>query len=165
MPPETPGLILPHFDHICDFVNESFHIEGIRLSRYDLERHADHHIAWLKYEFINTEALRHITFTIQHGARLRDKSGLNVSVGSHLPPVGGPHIAGHLSLLLSAIADDTISPYGNHRAYEQLHPFTDGNGCSGRFLWLWQMCRHHGYTASLPFLQCWYYQSLSESPT
>lgn len=54
------------------------------------------------------------------------------------------------------------TPYDVHQQYETLHPFTDGNGRSGRALWLWQMIRD-GQRAQLGFLHTWYYQSLREA--
>ena len=39
------------------------------------------------------------------------------------------------------------------------HPFTDGNGRSGRALWLWQMNNH----APFGFLHTFYYQTLENS--
>ena len=36
----------------------------------------------------------------------------------------------------------------------------DGNGRSGRALWLWQMVNQHNYDMRLGFLHLWYYQSL-----
>lgn len=60
-----------------------------------------------------------------------------------------------------------IDPYVVHHAYESLHAYTDGNGRSGRALWLWGMRRlYRGQTLKfdrvlrIGFLHCWYYQSL-----
>lgn len=47
-------------------------------------------------------------------------------------------------------------PWEVHIAYEMLHPFTDGNGRSGRMLWAWQMRNF-----PLDFLHTFYYQTLN----
>ena len=50
-------------------------------------------------------------------------------------------------------------PWVFHVQYERLHPFTDGNGRSGRALWAWQMMRRREGLA-LGFLHRFYYQTL-----
>ena len=58
--------------------------------------------------------------------------------------------------------DGQASPYDVHCEYEDLHPFMDGNGRTGRALLAWMMIRRKGWesTFALPFLHRWYYQSL-----
>ena len=94
------------------------------------------------------------------GAMLRNRPGMNVRVGPHLPPPGGDSVLRGLARLLERVNAGTIDPYEAHVRYETLHPFMDGNGRSGRILWLWQMVRIHGALPPLGFLHTWYYQSL-----
>lgn len=98
----------------------------------------------------------------QPDARLRDKPNLNVQVGNHVAPQGGPEIVAELGRLLSQVARGDIDVWAAHIAYETLHPFTDGNGRSGRAVWLWQMEREAGGT-DIGFLHSWYYQTLSRA--
>jgi hypothetical protein len=95
---------------------------------------------------------------IEPGAQLRERRGLDVRVGSHVPISGGPEVRRRLEALMGVLATD---PFDWHQDYETLHPFTDGNGRSGRAMWAWQM-RGRGYRFGLGFLHMWYYQSLSK---
>jgi hypothetical protein len=93
-----------------------------------------------------------------------DEPGMNVRVGAHIPPAGGPHIAIMLKSILAEVNTGTMSPYRAHLAYETLHPFMDGNGRSGRAVWLWQMQRDTPYSSlALGFLHRFYYQTLGEA--
>ena len=54
----------------------------------------------------------------------------------------------------------SIDPWWTHCLYEELHPFLDGNGRSGRVLWLWQ--QRGRPTPPLLFLHRFYYESLDD---
>ena len=86
-----------------------------------------------------------------------------VRVGNHIAPPSGPKIVEDLEKLLNDIAAKAITPWAAHVRYETLHPYTDGNGRSGRAIWLWQMTlldRQRGALA-LGFLHNFYYQTLA----
>jgi hypothetical protein len=51
-------------------------------------------------------------------------------------------------------------PLEAHVRYETLHPFTDGNGRTGRALWYWMMVGSS--RADLGFLHAFYYQTLKK---
>ena len=90
---------------------------------------------------------------------------MNARVGSRVCQIGGDYIRKELTIILSrAINGSGIfrQPFCIHKAFEELHPFTDGNGRTGRAIWLWQMVNQHDYDLSLGFLHKFYYQSLSE---
>ena len=139
--------------NLLDFVRESNRIEGILREPTEDEMMA--HGAILHLDCITTKDLEGFVGVIAPGHRLRDKVGLNVRVGDHIAPAGGPQIREELDHLLRSVnlVDD---PWSTHVAYETLHPFTDGNGRSGRALWLWQM-----QAAPIGFLHQFYYQTLS----
>jgi hypothetical protein len=90
-------------------------------------------------------------------AVLRRREGLDVGMGSHAPPPGGPLIDVLLTWLLERINRRELSPYHAHIEYEMLHPFTNGNGWSGRAIWLWQ----RGGDAPLGFLHQFYHETLA----
>ncbi len=137
-----------------EFITESNRIEGILREPLPVEIKA--HKDLLALGEISIGDLGCFVGKIQPGAILRCEPGRDVRVGNYYPPPGGPEIPQRLRTLLEE-ANDGVSPYHIHLAYENLHPFTDGNGRSGRALWLWQ---HQGFIM-LGFLHQFYYDTLS----
>jgi|TARA_Y100000034_G_scaffold128090_1_gene182114 hypothetical protein len=148
-------------DALRRFVRESNWIEGIRREPSLKE------IA-ITREFLNLDfiAVRHVVDLVkvyQPAAMLRSEPGLDVldivRFGSHVAPPGGPEIAEALADILRKAQRPNASFYITHHNYERLHPFNDGNGRSGRALWLWQFWRQHGFVPE-SFLRQFYYQAL-----
>ena len=99
---------------------------------------------------------------IQPDALFRNKKGLNVQVGSHVPLFGGPEVETNLTEIIELAT--VRKPFKTHNEYETLHPFTDGNGRSGRILWAWQMISRGIWPGlDLGFLHAFYYQSLDSN--
>lgn len=106
-------------------------------------------------------------FTRENGA-LRDRFGMNVKIQKgntiiHAPPPGGPTIPRLLLDMVDDINRMTGTPFKNHRSFETLHPFMDGNGRTGRLLWAFDMKKRGEAWHKLGFLHTWYYQSLAAS--
>ena len=137
---------------LTKFIEESNRIEGILRPPTDREIAA--HENFLALDEITIPDLERFVSYVQPGAELRSKRGMDVRVGNHYPPPGGPNVVERLYRQLVQLND--FSAYDIHIAYEMLHPFTDGNGRSGRALWLWMM----GGDAPLGFLHHFYYQTL-----
>ena len=142
------------------FIAESNRIEGINRPPTKGEIAATEH--FLGMSDITVTDVKWLVKEYQPDARLRDLPGLDVQVGGYVAPRGGPDIETQLKdILARANRYRTIQkkhePHAVHTMYELLHPFTDGNGRSGRTLWLWMMRGH----APLGFLHTFYYQTLS----
>ena len=141
-----------------EFVRQSNAIEGI--TRIPSSRELFAHQAFLDLPHITVAAIEALVAVLAN-APLRRDAGMDVRVGRHIPPPGGPHIETELADLLARINDGEIGSWRAHVEYETLHPFMDGNGRSGRTIWLWM--RQGNQLPPLSFLQAFYYQTLGES--
>lgn len=147
----------PSLESLRPFADESNKIEGMGPATLK-ELQALHD--FLDGPMVTAQALEVYVGEIAPGHVLRTKPGLNVRVGSHIAPAGGPEIYDRLHDRLMNRAHWT--PYQNHLWYENLHPFTDGNGRSGRALWLYEMIERGDLQRPflLGFLHSFYYATL-----
>lgn len=145
---------------LAAFIRESNKIEGYH--RVVTDRELEAATAFLQLETITVKDMETIVNVFAPGAKLRDKSGMDVRVGDYVAPAGRAQIREDLIMLLDLTVNET-SPHFTHHQYETLHPFMDGNGRSGRMLWLWMMLREGIYVPERLFLWTWYYQSLEAS--
>jgi hypothetical protein len=146
---------------LLDFIRESNRIEGILRAPTDYEITA--HEEFLDLPEIRVPEMEE--FVKEVAARpLRERVGMDVRVGPHRPPPGGPQIRADLSDLLAAVlCEEYERPWEAHVDYEKLHPFMDGNGRSGRVLWAWMRLREGRDPFALGFLRSAYYEALEAS--
>lgn len=137
-----------------DFITESNKIEGI-LRPPTLEE-IEAHERLLSLSSLSVSDVAQFVWVIAK-APIRNRKGMDVVVGQHVPPLGGPEIEQQLIKILQS----QKNAFHQHHEYETLHPFMDGNGRSGRAIWLWKIGGIH--YAPLGFLHHWYYQSLSHN--
>lgn len=142
-------------DRLTAFVAESNSIEGITREVRVEEQLA--HLEFLRGPADMFALIDFVRRVAPHN-RLRLDPGLDVRVGRHIAPPGGPTISPWLGRLLLELDDK--DPFDVHREYLHLHPFTDGNGRSARVLWLHMMLSRDAYVPDWRFLHHFYYQSL-----
>lgn len=140
------------------FIMESNAIENIH--RMPTLKEVEEAKRFLGLKQIKIEDMEKFVSVYAPGNRLRTEKGCDVMIGGLLAPLGGVHIGYRLQKILDNVNYRNGSAYEIHMQYEQLHPFTDGNGRSGRMLWLWQM--QETYEPKWGFLRSFYYQSFQQ---
>ena len=142
------------------FVMESDNIENI----IEIRRHTVHQKAlysFLQQAKLTKNDLVNFVTQIEPKSYLRTKPDDNVWIGGRQAPPPNKSLP-RLETLLTNINDNNITPWEAHVEYESIHPFIDGNGRSGRAVWLWIMWNRKFYRGPYTFLQMFYYQTLQK---
>jgi len=148
---------------LMDFAEESNHIENI----HNHEANKDAYNRLVVFLALDSLTIQDVC-NFNTAGKLRDKVGMDVSIGGHIPPLGCPEMAYTFKDIIDIVSTGhapfngarDLSAFRNHEDFEMLHPFTDGSGRTGRAIWLWQMVKQFDYALENGFLKQWYYQSL-----
>lgn len=136
------------------FCAESHAIEGVFDSALTEE------LAARTADFLDTELSLDSLSSFNIKGHLRSQYGMALRVGPYVAPAGGPPVRVALRNLLTGIAQHETSSYDAHCEFMALLPFTDGNGLTGRALWLYhRLLADEGVPHK--FLRNWYVSSLS----
>jgi hypothetical protein len=149
-----------------NFVRESWKIEGLESVLCDGKIKAkivSAHSQLVAKPRLTLTGLKRFVESVEPGVEFRNRFGLDVRIGSFYPLSGGPEVEKETKKLLRLISDCRISQFDAHVRYEQIHPFTDCNGRSGRAVWLWMLARSTNSHNELRrgFLHQFYYQTLA----
>ena len=142
---------------VTSFVRESLRIEGIGREPWYEEVCVTR--KFLNDAVVGLAELATLVGTYEPSARLRHAQGMDVRVGDYVPPRGGEHIAERLNEIIVAAETGAADAWSTYVVYEALHPWTDGNGRSGRALWARRHLREGGDLSQL-FQNAFHYQTL-----
>ena len=120
---------------IWDFATESNIIEGITSAKARMNM--VHALGWfLKIRELALDEV--VKFALELGPKcvLRDKLGMNVKVNGYYPVLGDPLMSTRINDLIFNMGRSDYTPFVVHCEFEKLHPFMDGNGRTGRAMWL-----------------------------